>query len=105
MQSGGCQLYNFLFSSFFCLVLVEIITRCGAHFTTTICVKHVVLVCFGVDPCGTAKDTVEGCGVPEHCKESENDYKKGVRRSALMFLNIGKETKCSFLKTYCRTCQ
>ena len=89
MQSGGCQLYmciiygiyNFLFSSFFCLV--EIIARCGAHFTTTIVVKHPVLVCFGVDPCGTAKDTVEGLGAVEHWKESENDYKKGVRRRCI----------------------
>jgi len=31
------------------------------------------LVCFGVDPCGTAKNTVEGSGVVEHCKESTND--------------------------------
>ena len=29
--------------------------------------------------------------------------KKVLEEGALMFLNIGKETKCSFLKTYCRT--
>ena len=83
MQSAGCQLYVILFSSFFCLVVVEIIARCGAHFTTTIILKHVSLACFGVDPCVTAKNTVEGLGIPKHCKESENDYKKGVRRRCI----------------------
>ena len=82
-ESAGCQQYIILFSSFFCLVVVEIIARCGAHSTTTTTAKHVWLICFGVDPCGTAKNTVEGCGSVEHCKESENDYKKGVRRTCI----------------------
>ena len=58
---------------------MELLTRCGSHFTTTIVVKHVLLLCFGVDPCGTAKNTVEGKGMPEHCKESTNEIvvKKG----------------------------
>ena len=86
MQSGGCHCFRlYLFSSFFCLVVVDITARCGAHFTTAITCKHSVLACFGVDPCGTAKDTVEGFGMCERCKESENEYKKGVRRICRCF--------------------
>ena len=80
------------------MVLVEIITRCGAHFTTTISVKHVGLVCFGVDPCGTAKDTVEGFGAHEHCKESENDYKKGVRRRCIDVFEYWERNKMFFFE-------
>ena len=50
----------------------EPLTRCVSNFTLRTG-KHLVLVCFGVDPCGTAKNTVEGSGVVEHCKESTND--------------------------------
>ena len=50
----------------------EPLTWCGSNFTVRTS-KHVCLVCCGVDPCLTAKDTVEGHGPFEHCKEVTND--------------------------------